>query len=274
MDRLRFTAAGLTVEVRSALPEVTRALEALFRPALLPAGPSLRHYTVEADGTTCVDGQLLTKARDPSRCVLRIEGDVLQALGLASRDKLILHTGGVVREGNLFLFVGEPTAGKSTMTRAALARGATYLTDDTLIFDEQVCRGVARSVHFDPFPLEELEALPSYYADCDLESYRFRGDEDEVFVTPLWTGSFETLHEYRPEKGHVVLASLERGEDEKVSELSALERAATLLGASLEVGVDRWSLVPTGPSYRVTWNRDPERALELLFRAATRQGAP
>lgn len=274
MDALWFTAAGLTVEVRSALPEVTRALRALFRPALLPKGPALRHYTVEADGTTCVDGKFLTKARDPSRCVLRIEGDVLEALGQASRDKLILHTGGVVFEGTLFLFVGEPTAGKSTMTRAALLRGATYLTDDTLIFDEQLCRGVARSVHFDPFPLKELGALPSYYADCDLESYRFRGEEDEVFVTPLWTGAFETLHEYRAENGRVVLASLERGEEEKVTELSVLERAATLLGASLEVGVDRWALVPPGPSYRVTWNREPERALTLLVDAVERQGAP
>lgn len=274
MHTLRFTAAGLTVEVRCELAEVTRALEAIWRPALLSEGPILRSYTVDADGTTRVEGQLLAKARDPSQSVLRIEGDVLQALGQASHDKLILHAGAVVLEGTLFLFVGEPTAGKSTLTRAALARGATYLTDDTLIFDEHVCRGVARSVHFDPFPLEELEAIPPYYVGCDLESYRFRSADDEIFITPLWSGAFETLHEYRPEKGRVVLASLERGEDERVTELSPLERAATLVGASLKVGVDRWTLVPQGPSYRVTWSGAPERALDLLLDAATRQGAP
>lgn len=262
---LRFDAAGLKVEIRTALREVHTALEAMWRPALTESSPELL-YEVDAEGRVLSNGIRLGKDQDRGRIAALIEGDLLQALALRARSSLVLHAGAVVFGEQLLLFVGEANSGKSTMTRAALRHGATYITDDSLLFDGASCRGLARSVHFDSLLLSELECRPSYLSDCDLESYRFQGSDGRIWATPIWQGSFETLRDFAPRHGKTVVVTIERSQIPSIRELTALERAAVLVGASLAGATPNWSVVPRGPSFRLAWNRDPEGSLAELLK--------
>lgn len=262
---LSFDAAGIAVEVRSELPQVTRALEAVWRPALRETGASDLVYEVNAEGRLSINGRALTQIPEHSRIVPRIEGHVLEALAAENHKALTLHCGAVIFGEQLVLFVGEANSGKSSLTRASLRRGAKYLTDDMLVFDGPSCRGLARSIHFDPLPVDELENAPAYFADCDLESYRFRARDGRSWTTPIWHGEFETIRRYAPEAGKTVLVVIERGDEEGIRALAPIERAAALVGGSLAAGAADWGQVPEGPSFRLVWNRDPEISLEGLL---------
>lgn len=265
MFTLRLQAAGLPVEVRSELPEVVAALRAMWAPALVEISSPRLVYEVDARGIVTREGHVIARPQDRGRLVPRIEGDLLKMLGTASRELLVLHAGAVVLGDRLILFVGEANSGKSTMTRAALRRGASYLTDDSLFCQRDSVSGLARSVHFDPFRWAEGELSPPYLVDCDLDSYRFQASDGTTWVTPIWHGNFETLHHYAPIIHRTVVVALERGEHAGIREIADLERASLLVGASLASAQPDWSLLPRGPSFRLVWNREPERMLDELL---------
>jgi hypothetical protein len=271
LESVEFSAAGQRVVVRSELPGVVEVLRASWEPALLESGRSVAmgaelEFRVETDGTVYQADHRLGRTRSPGNVASLMEGFVLERLALDNQVSFLLHAGAVVLGDHLILLLGEAGAGKSTFTREALRLGATYLTDDSLVCEPGNFRGLARTLHFDAVPASELERLPSYFGDCDLDSSHFVDSDGQRWVVPLWRGHFPTLATFRPEPGKVAVFQLERAQENHILELSVLERAAALLGASLTSGSSDFRVVPEGPTYRLAWSEEPGELLHMALR--------
>lgn len=80
--------------------------------------------------------------------VLKVLRDELFRLLLAdARDRVLIHGGAVGWGGSAVIFPGDTLSGKTTLTRALLAEGATLYSDDLIVLDS---RG---RVHPYPCPL-------------------------------------------------------------------------------------------------------------------------
>lgn len=83
----------------------------------------LDHSSLRAD--VCTAEAILPRV-DVFDNVLRISA----AYAALASSGLLMHSAGVVLEGNAWLFLGRSNAGKSTLARAALASGRPILSDD------------------------------------------------------------------------------------------------------------------------------------------------
>lgn len=267
LESVEFLVPGRRVLVRSELPGVAKVLRASWEPALLEPHPegatqSPLSFLVRAHGAVYQTHHFVGKAMRPGNAASLIEGFLLKQMALDHQTSFLLHAGAVVFGDTLILLLGEAGAGKSTFTREALRLGASYLTDDSLVCEPGNFLGLARTVHFDPVLEAELGELPSYFLDCDLDSSRFTDGRGQSWVVPLWHGEFPTLPAFRPEPGKVAVLQLERASTNHISQLSPLERAAALLGASLASGSSDFRAVPEGPSLHLAWSEAPGELLK------------
>jgi hypothetical protein len=79
-------------------------------------------------------------------------------------DHLLLHCAAVIKQGRIFLLLGEPGSGKSIMTLALIKRGFQYAGDDIVVFDHQ---GRASPVPFLPALKSEAWTLAETMCLCD-----------------------------------------------------------------------------------------------------------
>jgi hypothetical protein len=115
---------------------------------------------------------------------------VLVAYRLLEIGGVVLHSAGVVKDGAAFLFLGRSGAGKTTVARLSLARGADVLSDD----------------------LNALVAGVAGVAGCAVLKLPFTGD----------------LGERRAVRAPVPLGGLLRLEQDTADALAPLSRAETL----------------------------------------------
>jgi hypothetical protein len=253
--------------VHSHLPGAVAALRATWEPALLPvaalgAGRGALVYELEAEGRLMRGEQAVGKAESPGNAASVLEGELLARVAADNRAFFQLHAGAVVFGEHLVLLLGEAGAGKSTFTREALKLGATYLTDDSLVCEPGRFRGVARTIHFDSVLESDLPSLPVYFQDCDTTSIRFMGRQGDMWAVPLWRGSFRTMSFFSPRPQKVVIFQITQSRHSGISQLSPLERAAALLGASLSSASSDFRMVPDGPAFSLEWHSDPGALLK------------
>lgn len=244
--------------------DVLSALHAAWRPALRPRHPDpQRHYVVESSGQVALNGAPWRGDQELSALVPQLELDILRAVVTQHASSVILHAGAVVYGQRLLLFVGESGAGKTSFTREALRRGASYLSDDLVIITDKTARGLARTVQFDPLP--RSDPIPSYLLDCDCESYQV-GDERKPTRVPLWIADHVTLEAFQPARGNTVVVGLQRAEKATLLEGSELDRYRFLHAASLVSGRTYDGCLGNGPTWAVSWT-DPAREFETLLKS-------
>lgn len=119
-------------------PEV----EVLYSMILGGAGPrpGMKRYHVVFAG-----GERMVKTHDLLGALHTLEATLRLELGTRARRRLFVHGGAVGIRGGGLVLPGRSEAGKSTLTRALLAAGATYFSDEYAVLDAH------RRLH--PYPL-------------------------------------------------------------------------------------------------------------------------
>ena len=138
------TIAGLDLHLSCREPEVAQRVLPLF--AHLPA-PTGFGRKLRIDIRALRDGYAIFQ---DSTAVLRVAelpgvGPALKAhlvqLILARPDyRLAVHAGAVARGGRVLLLPGDSGSGKTTLAAALMARGFTYLGDDTVVLEREALR--------------------------------------------------------------------------------------------------------------------------------------
>lgn len=80
-------------------------------------------------------GECIYRTRDAETLIHALQVDVVRAVARASRDHIFVHAGAVTYGGKGILLPGVPGAGKSTLVRYLLERGAQYYSDEYAVLD-------------------------------------------------------------------------------------------------------------------------------------------
>jgi hypothetical protein len=186
---------GVSVEVRSTVPGLDAAFEALFRTYLDGAGPPAFSYLAERAAWPRIvrDGAAVSEHDVDEDLLPMLERD-LYAQVLTLARGLVAHAGAIVgRDGGALVFSGHSGAGKSTLVRALLARGFRYLTEECVALRaDRRCAGLARSLNVDD---RNIEVPAGFTAD----EYAVRWGDDRpplrLFHPPearVWRGEART----------------------------------------------------------------------------------
>lgn len=79
-----------------------------------------------------VDRSVGTSAADANLLMYPLD-QLLVVMHLATRDGLLVHSAGMVRDGRAFVFPGVCNAGKTTITRLFMEQGAYFISDDRIV---------------------------------------------------------------------------------------------------------------------------------------------
>jgi hypothetical protein len=112
-----------------------------------PASSATRLVIAEVDGQwlICQGTKILGACRSLQELVPLVQGTVSSLALNQERYLLALHAGGIARDGQAMLLLGESGIGKSVLTAAMLAEGWDYLSDDMVLLDR-------RSLHVKAIP--------------------------------------------------------------------------------------------------------------------------
>jgi hypothetical protein len=180
--------------------------------------------------------------------------------------RVILHAGAVAHQGEVFVLAGPSGAGKSSLTRALMACGAEYLTDELVITDGASLWGIPRALQFSL--LGANEPCPFWLGDVDLETYRIERDDGSLSALPLAPVDPRRVSPgpYPAARARVVVLS--RGAPDAVRRASAVEALAALHGGRFSaLATDLGTLVGNHGPLALTWC-SPEEAARLLLAAA------
>jgi hypothetical protein len=138
---LRFSIA-YPQELRDLLAPVLSHLESEG-----PAPNAIRLAIAEADGEWLIlrGSKILGACRSLQKLAPLVHGTVSSLALSQERYLLALHAGGIARDGQAMLLVGESGIGKSVLTAAMLSEGWDYLSDDMVLLEQ-------RSLHVKAMP--------------------------------------------------------------------------------------------------------------------------
>ena len=237
------------------------ALELGARAAATDSLPVLSAMSYDENAVWIVDGHVRRSDPHYQDRVPQLEAYIIKELLPRQSQSLHVHAGCISFQRRAFLFCGVSGAGKSTMTRQAVRCGAHYLTDDCVVVDEGVARGLARCIQFDG--LEPEEPVPPYLADCDLESYLAINERHVYRRIPLFRGPYETAPGLALADQSWVVVKLVRGGRDSLSARNDLERLTYLHESTVTTGRSYQDEFGFGPTFELTWS-DPEKAFFLL----------
>jgi len=259
---LHASEARVEVHVRS---DVARGLTAEWAAATKPLLPIRRTVRITAvDGTVLVDGEPRRHNIAPENLLIEVDAVIYRELiAWHGPPRTVFHAAAVTHEGRTFVLAGESGAGKSSLARALVDRGARYFTDELTIFDGESVWGIGRTPQLDPVPPDET--LPPWFSgyDVDMHSYRFRSLDGPRILPLLMLTADELATAPRP-AGETQLVFVRRGASESLEPLAARDALAELHNMRRsEVRTDLGPLFHT-PPLALSWTSTAEAARLLL----------
>jgi hypothetical protein len=133
------------------------AVTAMYPPA---AGPPTLEYVLDVRRATLFrDGVAAAEGFAAASFPPFFERDLYDRIIERAAPSLLLHAGVLVRDDRAILLVGASGAGKTTMCRALVARGAKYMTDEIAAIDAELrVRGLPRPLSLAPDSAPDDEA--------------------------------------------------------------------------------------------------------------------
>jgi hypothetical protein len=150
-----FAAFGHTFRVETPVPALDAYLDHLFGD-LQPVAEPEHLYRIEtmADGrwVTRIDGATVEEPGDAARAVALLLWRVNRGAIEDTRDRVLLHAGGVVIDGAGVMLAGDMEVGKTTLVTGLLRSGADYLSDEAigLTLEDDLLHGYAKALSLDP----------------------------------------------------------------------------------------------------------------------------
>jgi len=260
--KLALTICGQPTHVEVSESDHGEALSSYFAPALssgveLPVA-ALR---VTSGGIEVLRGPRLSERPDMSAMVY-LEWMIIGWSLALQEAASALHLGCVLIGRRPILFCAPSGGGKSTLTREALLRGATYVTDDLLVVRAGRLTGLARSIRFKDVAESEIPKS-TFLKEMDVTSYRVVVMGEERIV-PLWWGGGSVCHDFSlTDYDAPVVVRVSRGGDE-VRRLSTLERSVCLHECAISSHGEYDGFLGAGPTYDLSWT-NPSKTYELLL---------
>jgi hypothetical protein len=184
MHTRSFDVLGFAFDVQAGDPRLISYVERLYGPFPDPGGPAHRYALVA--GTPCelrLDGDRVGDAGVVESLVPTLVHD-LNRRALDSCGHLILHAGGVERDGIGVVFPGDVEAGKTTLVAGLVRAGCGYLTDEGVAVDRET-----RRVHPYPKPLSidrgAWSLFPELEPHVDLATNAYKTDQWQVPPTDI-----------------------------------------------------------------------------------------
>lgn len=259
---------GHAIRVTTQDEAVGKAIDLIWEPAKVEAegGPEAKRrrfdYVFEAS-RLYFRGEIVARADTEAELLGAFERHLLDTLVGLGRETCMLHAGAALLGRDLFVLIGPSGAGKSTFTRLLIQAGASYLSDDLLSLRGPWLDGASRSIQFDALDTPEV---PEHLARCDLVDYPSPGLPAGALRVPVHRGGYQGAGPIHLPEHRVVLVRLERGEANRLSTLSALERLACLHAATLVGGQTYVGGLDHGLGFGITW-QEPEIAFTGLVHA-------
>ena len=184
MHTRSFDVLGFSFDVRAGDPRLISYVERLYGPFPDP-GRAAHRYDLR-DGASCelwFDGERVGDAGVVESLVPTLVHD-LNRRALESCGHLILHAGGVERDGIGVVFPGDVEAGKTTLVAGLVRAGCGYLTDEGVAVDRET-----RRVHPYPKPLSidrgAWPLFPELEPHVDLATDAYKTDQWQVPPTDI-----------------------------------------------------------------------------------------
>jgi hypothetical protein len=198
--QIAFEAFGVSARVCSNSPDVLAQVEPLMPPGWRPcpseAAPDQLGILREEDGTYSIYKQTVrvSEGQGLGLSLVLLEGQLRGHVAFNSPDKTFIHSGAVARGGQAIIFPGQSFSGKTTLTAAMVRAGATYLSDEFAVLDED---GL---VH--PYPKRLSLRSEAGTSQVDTHAHELGG---EVADEPLPAGlavltSYRAGAEWRPRR--------------------------------------------------------------------------
>ena len=136
-------AYGVGLRIRSNRPELVTRMEGLLPPVWKRCDPYEDQYLfgmmAEPDGSYSVfRGEVcISTGQGLDLSLAVVEGVVRGQVAEDAVGLIFVHSGAVAHEGRAIIFPGHSFSGKTTITAAMVRAGATYLSDEFAVLDEQ-----------------------------------------------------------------------------------------------------------------------------------------
>lgn len=197
--------------------------------------------------------------------VPRLEAWVYSELKRAhAAHEMALHAAGVVFNRQVLLFIGPSGAGKSSLALAALDQGCTYISDEIVCFNQEVCWGVPRAIQFDV--RSQTETLPRRLQRKDVLLRQVVHDHDDIGRAPIIRLGPDQVIRAPVSSRDMWLIFPTRSDANAVASCEQLTALQGVLEASMvKPAFDLGWLIKQGKCLRLSWN-DPASAMDLLIR--------
>lgn len=145
--------------------------------------PSLRYRLDAASGVVQRDDETLRRGAAPAELAQLAASDMQEQVIQRAGDSFLAPAAALAGAKGAVLLVGAPGSGKTAMTRALLARGARYLTDEVAAVDaEHRVRGLPRPLELEGEDAPGLAPATGLGRVCELPSRAKRADKPMVLL--------------------------------------------------------------------------------------------
>ena len=272
MASCRFVLLGVPVVVRSTTDAILKRIELCYSaltshkavagdPVIAAVEPGGAGWRVDVTGRPTVEATTVVDA------IRNLNHELVHGLMLRRRDLFYVHAGVVSLGGEAMILPGLSRAGKSTLVLAMLQQGASFLSDELLVFDP-----LDKTLLPFPRALKIRDECVGYFPSL---SERFVGTGEARFLPFDALDGLQIAPSARP--GHIAAPQWQAGVPDTIRALSRGEGLVHLTGSTLNFGshgagsIDHLAdLLGTVTCSLVTWS-DPHAAAGLLLETMRRR---
>ncbi len=247
----RFAALGSSFEVCSEPSSLDVRLGALldgYEVAPTESSRATRYVLQETDSHAELlrDGMRIYQCESADDLLDFLQVDLYRRIVLGVQNRWLLHAAAVARGDSVMVLAGPSNAGKSTLCRALMAEGWTYLSEEIVSLGASTVDALRRPLHLES--PEQIVGIPTL-----VHPVRMRDEPVSWIVRPPETSSPVQTKKLRV--AAILRIQYRPGSETKLAPLSASLALEQLWDCRMNTGLDvaklACEIVATTPCYRL-----------------------